>query len=106
MKKWAEKFYRSTAWRKARSNYIQERYLIDGGLCEECHRQQGYIVHHKTMLTKNNIDDVNISLNPDNLEYVCRDCHEHFEGHLIGTREKKRYIFDENGDPVLPLDLK
>ncbi len=33
------------------------------------------IGHHKTELTEDNTNDPNISLNPDNVEIICHDCH-------------------------------
>ena len=32
-------------------------------------------VHHKIYLTIHNVDDKSISINPDNLIYVCKDYH-------------------------------
>lgn len=41
----------------------------------------GYIVHHKSYIDVKNIWDTGITLNFDNLELLCIDCHnkEHFE---------------------------
>jgi hypothetical protein len=41
----------------------------------------GYIVHHKNYIDVKNIWDTSITLNADNLELLCIDCHnkEHFE---------------------------
>ena len=41
----------------------------------------GYIVHHKSYIDTSNIWDTDITLNFDNLELLCIDCHnkEHFE---------------------------
>lgn len=40
----------------------------------------GYIVHHKVYINKNNIWDTDITLDFNNLELLCIDCHnkEHF----------------------------
>ena len=40
----------------------------------------GYIVHHKDYININNIWDTDITLNFNNLELLCMDCHnkEHF----------------------------
>ena len=53
------------------------------------------IVHHKEYITEDNYMNDNIFFNLDNLESLCKDCHnkEHFE-------EKQEYIFDENGDLI------
>ncbi|WP_461213859.1 HNH endonuclease signature motif containing protein [Lacticaseibacillus sp. GG6-2] len=77
----SEPFYHSKAWRQCRAAYIDSV----GGLCERCLKRgiikPGYIVHHKHYITKDNINDPNVTLNWDNLEYLCFDCHqqEHFE---------------------------
>lgn len=97
----AKTFYHSDKWKRCKNAYIQQRYLIDGGLCEECHNEQGYIVHHKIYLNKNNINDPLITLNPDNLEYVCKRCHDKFEGHGVGkSKQKSKAKFNSNGEPV------
>ena len=50
-------------------------------MCEEC-RKRGLIVtgnleaHHKIPLTRENINDPEISLNLDNLMLLCKPCHE------------------------------
>ena len=48
--------------------------------------------------------DPNISLNPENLEALCYDCHtrEHHEGKKYGHRECGReYFFDKDGNICL-----
>lgn len=106
MKDWARSFYHSTPWKKVRE-YVVSR---DRGLCQRCMRLNrvnvGEIVHHKTPLTPRNIDDPSIALNPDNLEYVCKECHEIIhgklkEGALNGRTFESRVTFDEYGN-VLP----
>ena len=41
----------------------------------------GYIVHHKNHISKDNIYNTDITLDFNNLELLCMDCHnkEHFE---------------------------
>ena len=92
--KWAKHFYRSNKWMKCRNSYIQERIREDGGLCEECHKKPGHIVHHKVMLTQGNIADAGISLDHGNLKYVCKDCHDRFEGHGLNKGEEPLCLFD------------
>jgi hypothetical protein len=49
--------------------------------------------HHKIELTLDNIDDANITLNPDNIEVLCHACHNAAHrrfGNVIG--EKHVYI--------------
>ncbi len=91
MQSWAVDFYKSQAWKNTRKAYAASV----GGLCERCRANglivAGEIVHHKTHLTPFNIHDESITLNPDNLMLVCRDCHakEH--------ATPKRYTIDQNG---------
>lgn len=87
-------FYKTAAWLKCRAAYI--KYV--GGLCERCLAEgkivPGYIVHHKCYLTPENITDPSITLNFDNLEYLCHDCHnkEHFKDEYT-----KRYKISSDG---------
>lgn len=53
------------------------------------------IVHHKEYITEDNYMNDDIFFNIDNLESLCKDCHnkEHFAC-------KEKYKFDENGDLI------
>ncbi len=99
---WARPFYNSLSWIRTRDLYIQNRMLIDGGVCEECHSNPGYIVHHRIHLTEQNINDFDVSLNLENLEYVCKECHDSFEGHGPHGRGKAERLcaFDANGEVI------
>ncbi len=97
---WAKAFYRSRKWIKCRNAYIGHRTTVDGGLCEECREKPGYIVHHKAALTQDNISDPEVSLNSRNLMYVCKECHDKFEGHGIGGGSRPLCRFDADGQPV------
>ena len=100
-KEFAKNFYNSKAWKKCRAEYISNRILIDGGVCERCKKELGYIVHHKQEITRININDVNVTLNPCNLEYVCHECHN--DEHKYFNNNKLICKFDENGQPIAPL---
>lgn len=99
---WAKPFYNTAAWIKARDSYIKSRLLIDGGLCEECKEAPGHMVHHKIILTEQNVNDKNISLNFENFEYVCKECHDAFEGHGAGGHGKAKALccFTADGQPI------
>lgn len=97
---WAESFYKSKKWQRCRNAYIQHRIQMDGGLCEECKDRLGYIVHHKITLTQDNINDPEVALNHDELEYVCKDCHDLFEGHGLNQGSKPLCMFDTEGQPI------
>ena len=94
MKPYAEKFYSSIAWKICRDAYRRSV----GGLCERCKShgiiRAGEIVHHKNQLTPDNINDPDITLNFDNLELLCRDCH------ALVHKPEKRYKVDEQGRVV------
>lgn len=71
-----------------------------GGLCERCLKKglivPGEIVHHKVYISPDNINDPAITLNPNNLELLCRDCHA--EEH---TDRRKRYKLDNLGRVII-----
>lgn len=83
-------FYNSSMWQKQRKHkMLQENYKCAGcgGVAKD--------VHHKITLTESNVNDLDISLNLDNLECLCRRCHNK-ETH----GKEQEYIFDENGDLI------
>lgn len=71
-----------------------------GGLCERCLKKGLYhpavIVHHKVYLTAETIQNPEIALAYDNLEALCRDCHE--EEHSGSGR---RYKVLEDGRVII-----
>jgi 5-methylcytosine-specific restriction endonuclease McrA len=81
-------FYKSDAWKLAREIKITQA----NGRCERC-GSIGEEVHHKKRLTEDNVNDVSISLNPSNLEYLCKDCHN--KEHKRFSKQKR---FDEDGN--------
>ena len=91
-------FYKTTAWKNCRAAYIKSV----GGLCERCLAEgkivPGYIVHHKCYINPLNVNDPAITLNFDNLEYLCHDCHnkEHFK-----DRVEPRYKILEDGRVIV-----
>ena len=98
-KEYAKRFYDSNAWKKCRASYIALRMSIDGGMCEECHAEAGYIVHHTILLAPENINDPDVALNHTFLKYVCKKCHDEEEGHFA-KRTKLLCKFDEDGQPI------
>jgi len=75
-----EQFYKSDKWEKFRKIIIEERTDADGFIhCAICGKpilkKYDLIVHHKQELDDLNVDDVSISLNPDNVECVHFKCH-------------------------------
>lgn len=96
----AKQFYRSRAWQKCRAGYIASA----NRLCQRCLKagriESGKIVHHKVLLTQENINDSIIALGWDNLELLCQDCHnqEHHGNDEAATRED--VMFDINGNLI------
>lgn len=92
MKEFAKAFYNSPGWKRTRQAYARSV----GGLCEPCMKRglfnAGEIVHHKIVLTPENIDDPTVTLNWNNLELVCRECHAAYH-----ERSKKRFKIDSLG---------
>ena len=99
-------FYRSQAWKDTRRNYKQSV----GGLCERC-LQRGIIasadvVHHIVPLTAENISDINLSLNWDNLQALCRKCHADVHEEMYRKRSNRRYKVDEHGRVIILSEKK
>ncbi len=92
MKDYAKTFYKSKTWQACRAAYIKKV----GGLCERCLAKgmivPAVIVHHKIYIGPENINDPTVTLNWDNLEALCRDCHadEH-------AGRERRFTVDELG---------
>lgn len=102
-------FYNSKAWKTVRRNVWLKQNL----LCARCYKpvyidgiskwipkeyRRTGIVHHKIYLNESNIYDDNITLDEENLEGICKDCHEKEHHQDIATR--KGYTFDEMGNLI------
>lgn len=108
MEEWRDRqqrFYRSMAWRRVQrmcmERIIETPYGICAPLmCERCHERgvvrPADLVHHKTHVSPSNVDDPSVTLNPDNLMRVCRECHDA----LHGRGEPPRATFDAHGNVV------
>lgn len=72
---WAKAFYASARWKKFRLALIRER----GMRCEKCGRtfllESDIEAHHVEELTPANVTDPFVTLNPDNILLLCKDCH-------------------------------
>jgi DNA-directed RNA polymerase subunit RPC12/RpoP len=97
-REFAKALYNSKSWLKCRASFIADRTAIDGGMCQRCGVELGYIVHHKDWLTPENINDPDIALNHSNLEYVCHLCHNKIDG----EEENAQYRFDSEGQ-LIPI---
>lgn len=73
-------FYRSKEWVEFRKVYLAERIARDGELIDDVTGQPiihkyDAILHHVEPLTESNVNDYNISLNPDNIQLVSHATH-------------------------------
>ena len=102
-----KEFYQSKAWQDVRKTVWIKQNL----LCNRCHKpvyvdgisdylpkgkRRTGIVHHKIYLDDSNVSDKDITLNIDNLEGLCKDCHE--KEHNKGQATRNNYYFDEDGN--------
>ena len=100
---WAKTFYNSTAWKQQRLNILKrDRYRCTEPGC----RRTAEEVHHIKPLTEKNVNDINISLNPNNLRSLCGICHKRITKRINqrGYGILEDIIFDENGYPVSAND--
>ena len=104
MREFAKAFYKSRAWKETSRAYMESKNYI----CERC-GGAALICHHRKYLSPENIWNPAVSLDWNNLECLCQDCHnkEHFssgapdsfllfdsKGNVSGVRESedlKRY---------------
>ena len=70
-------------------------------MCQRCGINTGRIVHHRTHLTSETINDPDICYGFWNLEYVCLECHNIEHGFKADVPDRMaRYLFDADGNPV------
>ena len=102
----ARAFYKSKEWEQVRQFVL----MRDRFLCQKC-GAPAEEVHHKIHLSPENIWDPKITLNPQNLASLCKECHfaEHTHDKEAGKRRKlglsegdcaNGYRFDENGQLI------
>lgn len=95
----AKVFYKSNAWKCARECALKrDHYLcvLCGAVAEE--------VHHITELTPDNINDLNISVNVNNLMSLCYPCHknQHKKKAMEKVSGGNEYIIDSDGNIIPP----
>lgn len=115
----SKRLYLSKEWISLRNKLIVER----GPKCEKCGKlvadTSKLIAHHKTRLTPQNINNVNVTLNPDNIDLYCFDCHNREPGHFLWRNTRNVYLvygppcsgkktlvhqMAERGDIILDID--
>lgn len=89
-------FYTSKEWRDFRQMLIAERIAADGVLYDEYSKKPllkdyDIILHHKTPLTLQNVNDYSISLNPDNIMIVSIRSHNEIHARFGGYWARKVY---------------
>lgn len=95
-------FYRSREWEKFRQMVIAERIHDDGFVYDEVTEQpitKAYdiILHHKIELTEENVNDYDISLNPQNIMIVSHRTHNYIHNKLGYSN---RQVFLVYGAPL------
>lgn len=90
MRNGAIRFYKSKQWQRVSRLYMTQQNYI----CERC-GGAAVICHHRKYITPANLNDPAITLNLDNLEALCQECHnkEHFQKYT-------KAIFDGRGEMV------
>ena len=91
-------FYHGKEWRKLVETIRIERVNEDGQLiCEYCGkpivRKYDAIGHHKVELTEENVNDFEVSLNPDNVVMVHHACHNRIHDKLGYSRREVYLVY-------------
>ena len=96
-KDFSKAFYKSKQWQNCRDTYAKKKCYI----CEIC-GEPANEVHHKIILTPENINDPAVTTSFDNLMLLCWACHRriHREQEKAG-----RYIIDSEGKVIVLSDL-
>lgn len=97
-----QNFYKTSAWEKLINLIRMERVNEDGQIiCEYCGKpitnKYDCIGHHKVFLTEDNVNDAEVSLNPDNVQLVHHACHNKIHNKFGYS---KREIFLVYGSPL------
>jgi 5-methylcytosine-specific restriction endonuclease McrA len=94
-KEFAKQFYSSLQWKSTRLLVLRR----DLYTCQECFGNRAQEVHHIIELTPENINDITVSLNPDNLLSLCHTCHTKITKGSTGD-VAEGYVFDDEGNVV------
>ena len=90
-------FYNSAEWRNFRQLLIVERTNKTDGVLYDEHsgkpilKAYDTVLHHKTPLTMQNVNDYNISLNPENIMIVSQQSHNEIHARFGYVAERKVY---------------
>lgn len=97
-------FYKSSKWERFVSALRAERTDANGFIiCEKCGKPilKAYdcIGHHKIELTDSNVDDVTISLNPENIQLLHFKCHNEVHERFGYNGRQQQSVFIVYGAP-------
>lgn len=92
-KDYAKGFYSSKEWIRTQAAYMASRNYV----CERC-GMPARIVHHKVYISPANIGDPNITLNWNNLEALCQNCHN--QEHMRTAAVAEGLSFNSSGELV------
>lgn len=93
-KSFSKRFYSSKLWLDCRAMVLRR----DLFTCAYCYSRASE-VHHIKELTPENINNINIALNPDNLVSLCHDCHDKMTKGFTGdTRDG--FVFSDDGQVI------
>jgi thymidine kinase len=91
--------YASAQWEKVRKLVL----IRDYHLCVHC-GEAAWGVHHIIELNADNINDMDIVFGMDNLESICKTCHDESEDHSFVFKKNNAtssgFTFDDNGDII------
>ena len=95
---YSDAFYHSTPWKKLRLHVCESRHWT----CEEC-GCYGDQVHHIEEITPDNINDPMVTLNEENLQLLCEECHNAKRKKCKDVNEGLR--FDKDGNLIQYRDV-
>lgn len=89
-------FYKRIEWLSFRKAYIVDRIKLDGGSrCDYCgewiDNPEEITLHHIEELTPDNVNDVNVSLNTENIKQVHNGCHNTIHKHA-GINSRRVFL--------------
>lgn len=90
-------FYKSSEWENFRKIVISERTQLNGLIFDEITgnpilKPYDLILHHKTELTEENVNDYRISLNPENIQVVSFKTHNELHKRFGYKQCKKVFL--------------
>lgn len=91
-------FYNSAEWKRFRSQLIYERTTACGGILKDEYNGQpiynswDIVAHHKQELTLQNVNDISISMNPENIMLVSHRSHNEIHARFGYEAGKKVYL--------------